>query len=234
MKSNKMLYIILMILSLIMTAAVIIASFLDGSMQYDFFHSVWIVFLLGAFVLLQVICLIKTKPQFTLYKTGFYIFHIGIIVFLCGCFGFYISGDTVTVSVPIDPDAMYNTIKREEPDENGNTALELDFYMGVSDFYIEKYENADGSEGADKFYEATLKIMPPKSRDTEEVSLTVNHPHKVDGWKIYLMNYDKATVSTVQLTLKKDPGEMLTYAGIWSMIIGAFIMCLPKLRRAKP
>jgi hypothetical protein len=48
------------------------------------------------------------------------------------------------------------------------------------------------------------------------------------------MNYDKATKSTVQLTLKKDPGEMLTYMGIWSMIIGAFIMCLPKLRRAKP
>ena len=145
---------------------------------------------------------------------------------------FYIWGDKVTVSVPVNPEYMYNVIKREEPDSNGNDLLELDFYMGIADFSVERYIAEDNTEGADKHYEATLKIMPSGSRNKEETILTVNHPKKQSGWKIYLTNYDKATENTVQLTLKKDPGEIFTYLGIWLMILGSVIMCLPKKRRA--
>lgn len=232
-KIQKYLYWIFLILSIFMTVFTVVAS-VTGTSGTDesIFRSVWVVFILAAFVVIQVICLFTIKPKFNLYRAGFYILHIGLVLLLTGCFVYYISGDVVNVSVPINDTAVYNEIKRDTEDESERDVLKLDFYLGVSDFYLERYEAEDGQHASDKFYEATLMIMPEGSRDIEEISLTVNGPHHEDGWKIYLMNYDKATESAVQLMLKYDPAEYVTLAGIWMVIAGAFVMCLLRKREA--
>ena len=145
---------------------------------------------------------------------------------------YYIAGDVINVSVPVDSSAVYSEIKREEPDKNGNDILKLDFGLGVSDFRVERYEASEDAAESDKYYETTLLIMPEGTRNIERVSLSVNNPHRESGWKIYLMNYDRITESSVQLMLKNDPGEYISLAGIWMMIGGTVIMCLLKKRKA--
>ena len=195
--------------------------------EESFFKSPWIVFVFAAYVFVQIVCLFSLKPKFTLYRAGFYALHIGLVLFLAGSFFYYIGGDAVNVSVPVEKNMMYNEVRRNPVPEGKSANLRLDFYLGVSDFKVERYDATQ-----DKFYEATLKIMPEGTREVETHSLTVNHPHREDGWKIYLMNYDRAEGSAVQLLLKRDPGEYICLAGIWLSIAGSVMMCLMRKREA--
>ncbi len=224
---RKNLYIGFLMISIILTALTVVDS-VKGTSGTDgsIFKSVWVIFVFAAYVLIQLICLFNIKPNFSIYRCGFYLLHIGLVLLLTGCFVYYISGDKVNVSVPVESNTIYSEIKRQEPDKNGNDMLKLGFGLGVSDFKVERYSEEDGVEGTDKYYEATLMIMADGERDIKEISLTVNNPHRQNGYKIYLMNYDKLTESSVQLMIKYDPGEYVTLTGIWFTVIGTFVMCL--------
>lgn len=223
----------MLVLSGVMTVFTVIASVTGTSgTEESIFNSVWVVFLLAAYVVVQIICLFSLKPKFTLYRTGFYLLHIGLVLLLAGCFVYYIAGDVVNVSIPVDSSQMYRQIKRETPDTNGNDILNLDFGIGVSNFVVERYDDTDDGMAIDKYYEATLLIMPEGSRNIEEVPLSVNQPHRESGWKIYLMNYDRVTESAVQVMMKYDPGEYVTLAGMWMCIAGSVVMCLLRKREA--
>lgn len=224
---KKYLYIGFFVASVILTVMTIIDSIKGAAGTSDsIFKGVLVVFVLAFYVFIQVICLFTLKPNFSLYRCGFYILHIGLVLFLTGSFIYYISGDVINVSIPVNKDTIYSEIKREAPDKNGNDTTKLGFGIGVSDFYVERYTEEDGVAGADKHYEATLMIMEGGSRDIKETPLTVNNPHRQNGWKIYLMNYDRMTESAVQLSFKYDPGEYISLTGIWFSVVGCFVMCL--------
>lgn len=232
-KLHKNLYLIFLVLTCILTLITVIVSANGTSgTENSFFHSPWVVFLFAAYVFIQIVCLFHVKPKFTLYRAGFYAMHIGLVLFLTGCFLYYVSGDMIHVSVPIDPDAMYNEIQRDTVRDGESPTQRLDFYLGVSDFKVERYEAEEGEAAVDKYYEATLRIMPEGSRGIKEIPLIVNGPHRESGWKIYLMNYDRMGGSAVQLMLKNDPGEYVSLAGIWLTIAGSVIMCLLRKREA--
>ena len=61
---------------------------------------------------------------------------------------------------------MYNEVKRNPVPEGKSANLRLDFYLGVAEFEVERYDATQ-----DKFYEATLRIMPEGSREVESHSL---------------------------------------------------------------
>jgi hypothetical protein len=125
---------------------------------------------------------------------------------------------------------MYNEIKRDSVEEGKSPTEKLDFYLGIADFKVERYEEEEDGTAVDKHYEATLRIMPEGSREIEEHALVVNGTHRESGWKIYLMNYDRQTESAVQLMLKRDPGEFISLGGIWLTIAGSVVMCLLRKR----
>ncbi|MBR5295964.1 MAG: cytochrome c biogenesis protein ResB [Clostridia bacterium] len=228
MKLQKNLYIALFVITCILMVITVVVSFSGTSgTEESFFKSPWIVFVFAAYVFIQILCLFSLKPKFTLYRAGFYALHIGLVLFLVGSFLFYIGGDSLNVSVPVGQNMMYNEVRRNPVPEGKSANLRLDFYLGVADFKVERYDAVQ-----DKFYEATLRIMPEGSREVESYSLTVNHPHREDGWKIYLMNYDRAEGNSVQLLFKYDPGEYISLAGIWLSIVGSVLMCLVRKREA--
>lgn len=56
------------------------------------------------------------------------------------------------------------------------------------------------------------------------LSLTVNHPVRKGGWKIYLLAVSgSGEGSYVTFLFKKDPGEIMTYIGMGLLIVGSFI-----------
>lgn len=230
---QKTLYWVLLAVSCVMTAFTVIATVMGNAGTEDsIFTSVWVVFVLAAYVAVQIICLFTLKPKFTLYRAGFYLLHVGLVLFLAGSFVYFAWGDKLSVAVPVDPSGTYNQIKRQEPDASGNEYVKLDFDMGVSDFKVEKYPAEDGLPESDKYYEATLMIVPDGTREVTAVPLIVNKPYRVGGWKIYLMGYDGGAGETVSLMMKKDPAEFVETAGLWMVIAGAVVMCLLKKREA--
>lgn len=203
--------------------------------ERNIFSSIWVVVLLSAFAALQILCLFLTRPRFSLYRAGFYLLHIGLVLFLAGSFFYYLNGDKIAVAVPVDPSATYSRIQRDVPDSSGEVYTDLNFGMGVSQFRVEKYDKTKDGVESDKFYEATLNLTDRVSLRTRQVSLTVNHPYRYEGWKIYLMGYQDmgdTGYRTVSLLFKKDPGEYIALAGIWMIIAGSVVMCLLKKRKA--
>jgi cytochrome c biogenesis protein ResB len=232
-KIQKILYIGLFVVSVLMTVLTVVASVMgNAGTQDSVFTGIWVVLILAAFVAIQVICLFTLKPKFTLYRAGFYLLHVGLVLFLAGSFIYYIAGDKLDVAVAVDPTATYSQIKRVSDDPEKTELVKLGFDMGIADFKVEKYAAEDGLPASDKYYEAALMIVPGGTREVTNVSLTVNHPYRTGGWKIYLMGYDGTTGSTVNLMLKRDPAEFVSTAGLWMVIAGGVVMCLLRKREA--
>lgn len=225
--SRKLQYLILLLLSAVITVITVIVSINKTSGTVDsLFNSPVIVFIFAAYVAIQVICIVGMRGKLTVYRMGFYVLHIGMVVMLTGMFVYYISGDKLeNVAVPVGEDT-YSRISRDVLVLESSTSpdkvfVDLDFALGISDFKVEKYE-----DGTDKHYEAKLKFVKKGVENPIYKSLTVNHPVEENGWKIYLMNYlEENGQTTVFIMLKYNPGEYVTLAGIWMIIVGSLIMC---------
>ncbi|MCL2013490.1 MAG: cytochrome c biogenesis protein ResB [Oscillospiraceae bacterium] len=92
------------------------------------------------------------------------------------------------------------------------------------------------SRSPDKHYEAQLDIYDNYSSAKTSKTLMVNHPQRVNGWKIFLMSFttsndenDEKVPESVVLIFKYDPGEYITLAGWWFIIIGSVIACIFKI-----
>lgn len=229
----------------------------DGVLRNIFtdYSSVITVFILAAYVIVQIICIFTFKPGLSFYKLGFYVLHIGLVLFLAGSFVYYLGGDIVDMQIPVDrsDDAItYNskTVAVPEPKDGElpYEVIQLGISIGVSGMDVDYYtaeELGTDTKGLDsdaiqvannsvvKHYDATIKLYNDKTKVFDEVSLTVNNPIRNGGWRIYLMSYSKADDSVV-LMLKKDPGEFMEFAGVWFIIAGTFMMCIFRKFKSTP
>lgn len=74
----------------------------------------------------------------------------------------------------------------------------------------------------EKHFEASVVIYNREEDTNTEEVLTVNHPLRVNGWKIYLQSHGEGVV---QLILKYDPGEYIVLAGMWMLVFGTVLSC---------
>lgn len=97
--------------------------------------------------------------------------------------------------------------------------------------YLQTYVFPDGNTlvrlpAVDKSYEAVLQIRQDDGTVRSE-TIGVNRPHTYRGWKFYLMGYDEQNGEYVNLYVKKDPANLPFAVGIWCVIAGTFLTCLP-------
>lgn len=243
MKVYKWINLIMTALVAVLLVFVIVDSFFyqqafDGGRGMDgifgLSNGVWLVLLLSVFVVIQIICLFTVKPKLSVYRIGFYVLHIGLVLFLCGSFLYYAMGDMATVQTPVGEQNIYNQFYRTEDLEEGQMLsdgeiLELPFSIGVSRMDVTYYdEETDGTSGV-KWYDSELIING--SDGQERLGWAVNHPVRYGGWKFFLMGCND-TADVVVMQCKKDPGEFISLAGIWMIIGGSVLMCLIRKRKA--
>lgn len=81
-------------------------------------------------------------------------------------------------------------------------------------------------------FEADVQVLT-KAGKSSRITLAVNEPFSIDGWKIYLADYDARMgrwSDTCVLELVKDPWLPAVYAGIFMMLAGAALMLFIKRR----
>lgn len=218
---QRKLYIAFLMISALLTGITVIVSIQGTAGTEDsLFKSTGIVFIFIAYVVIQIIGLVYYRTKLNLHAIGFYLTHVGLVVFLVGCFIYYLYGDKIPVTIMVDQNSMYNQIQKYSENGKGEF-IKLPFDVGVSDFKVDKYE-----DGTDKYYEAVLIIEPEGTRDVLSKKLAVNKPYRISGWKIYLMGYDGKDGTTVSLLFKYDPGEYVSLGGIVMLLIGVLILCL--------
>lgn len=73
-----------------------------------------------------------------------------------------------------------------------------------------------------------LTVYRPEA-DPFKIKVSVNHPHTLDGWKIYQSGYDNYGDGAVSiLSLIRDPWLPAVYVGIFMMLAGAVTLLLTK------
>ncbi len=130
--------------------------------------------------------------------------------------------------------------------ENGNfserlrTDIEIngEGYYDFGEYGLKKAENGENiqldgnvyavSRTSVKSYLGTLNIRNHKTGEKYTEEISINHPLRVNGWKIYLMAYS-AEQNSVTFTFKYDPAEYIILTGIWAVIIGSFLMSFARL-----
>lgn len=193
--------------------------------ETSLFGGILTIMLLAVAALALVVSLFIRKPTVSVYGIGYYLMHGGLMLFLLGSFIYGISGVSITTAVPIDRYSTYSQIQSKEGE-----IVSLGFDVGVSDFKMEQYSIEEDGVGGPKFYEATLMIQAHNGGDLQTKPLIVNKPVRENGWQILLMGYSSES-NTATLMFKKDQGEWISQIGIWTSIIGAFLMCFIRKRK---
>lgn len=82
----------------------------------------------------------------------------------------------------------------------------------------------------EKYFEASLVIYNREKGVNTEEKLSINHPLRVNGWKIFLQQHGSGVV---QLVLKYDPGEYIVLVGMWMIVLGTFLCCFVRRKGEK-
>jgi len=182
----------------------------------------------GAPFLLLILLLLTNLGLTTLQKVRqlgrkawfFSLNHLGIWITLAA--GFFGTGDIT----------RGRTILREGQaeamivDGKGNHGF-LPFGLLLSRFFVETYPEGPGIQrGIAKRFVAEVTVLR-KSQVRETAVIEVNRPLHLDGWDLYLTNYelsDSGTTDQCLVEAVRDPWLPIVYAGIFLWLFGAVAM----------
>lgn len=237
----KALYVILGLVAIALLIMTIYASSLGSGADYPVFNAVVFILLGGAIA----VSIVAFNPKKSFYDIGFYVLHMGIVLFLAGMMIFALKGSSHYVALPnlssitedvellmkenygwSDNDIDRLRSYRNQIGADNGEIIDLGFNFRIVDFETQYYEDGESV----KHYEGAVEFFL-RDGTVETVLLTVNNPLYCSGWKIYLMNVGISPYGyeQVNLLLKKDPAEFISVAGIILTILGTFMMCiLPK------
>ena len=213
-KISFVLYVVLAVVGLAILVMAVLSPSVGGA--FSGMPIVIVLFLLAAAI---AVSLIAFNPKKNAYSIGFYVLHVGIIMFLLGSFVFTVAGERVNLSLMEGDKPYYNQVSA------GDEIIDLGINVRLENFTEELYD-----DGNPKYYEAVLGFYDGSEQFSK--SITVNHPLYVGEWKIYLMGVSESEsgASYVSFLFKKDGAEFLSTSGIILTIVGTFCMCILKPR----
>ena len=104
-----------------------------------------------------------------------------------------------------------------------NRIVQMPFAIELKDFIMETYD-----DGKPKRFASDI-IIAPHDKPLVSVTIDVNKPAEMDGWKIYQYGYDTQMGTESQMSileLVSDPWLLLVYTGFYMMMGGAILMIL--------
>lgn len=191
--------------SLLATGAVTIIYGITGNPSTI---SNWSFVLIYAFMTTSLGLTCIKRLNFRLRNIPFLLNHIGLfIVLVCAALG------------SADREELKMAVSKEHPQwhaiDDSGFGYTPGFALRLDNFSEEKFIS-------------DLTVYKPDA-DPFKIKVSVNHPHTLDGWKIYQSGYDSYGDGAVSiLSLVRDPWLPAVYAGIFMLIAGAVTLLLTK------
>lgn len=121
--------------------------------------------------------------------------------------------------------------------------IELDFSISLKDFQVEYY-TADSTDSAEymavpKSFKSYVNVFSKDGDDgkfLKEAVVQVNKPLDINGWKIYLYDYNYSSYPdevVCMFQIVRDPWLPCVYVGIFMMLAGALTLFLTKKPKSK-
>ena len=159
----------------------------------------------------------KNSPhRFSLHNLAFILNHAGLfIAIVCATLG---NADIRRLKMI----TATHTLQWRAIDEQMRV-MDMPIAIELKRFIMEEYD-----DGTPKRFASDIEIVTRTGKDFC-ATVDVNHPVKVDGWKIYQFDYDADLGSKSQtsiLAFVRDPWLPSVYVGIFMMLAGALLMFL--------
>ncbi|MGQ9651055.1 MAG: cytochrome c biogenesis protein ResB [Phycisphaerae bacterium] len=104
----------------------------------------------------------------------------------------------------------------------------LGFEVALDAFRIRKYPGTDRPRS----YESRITITDPASGRLESRVISMNHPTSYGGYTFYQSSYRQTGQHTASvLSVSRDPGKPIVFAGYGLMILGVLAVLIDRLRR---
>lgn len=143
---------------------------------------------------------------------GSTILHLSFAVMLCGAFVTMVSETEGRMHLE-SGEAKGMILK-----DNGHPAG-LPFTMGLDSLEISRYPGTGNPSGFTSYVTVTKAGMSHKE------TISVNHPLRIDGWRIYQSSYVPETGGSI-FSLAHDPwGSTISYAG-YALLLLAFLLLM--------
>lgn len=211
-----------MFLALSIFSVLILLMLVGVFWSANVFHTGFFLGTLGALALSVLWC---CRRRLSFRNTGFLLAHLGIVLILAGALIGRVWGTRSEVGLPVG--TPYGI--EEIPEADGQSTA-LGFGLLVTWFDVEYY--ARDSQHANRAltprrFMAGLRIVE-KDGSIKDKQLSVNHPVTHNGWRLYLMSYDRETRDQVLLMIRFDPGRNWVMGGIAALMLGIVLMYFRK------
>lgn len=213
------------------------------------------VLLIPSGIFLAVLIVSFLRERRPLRQAGFYLAHGGILLVIAGAVLYWGMGQEVTFNIPVDRSMSYGEVQTEDQGlvSFGFEISVPDFKLEYKGEAVSQYraqlrilepesgdtagginsetaggrnsETMSGSGGAAAGTEDGAAAGTATAMRDEVHEMKVNSPVRHGGWKFYLMDYDHESQSYLTLHAKKDPGNRIFAAGLWTILIGTFLLC---------
>ncbi|MCK5834672.1 MAG: cytochrome c biogenesis protein ResB [Lentisphaeria bacterium] len=117
---------------------------------------------------------------------------------------------------------------------NGSTVLKKDLLNEFTKEWKKQLVQPDGTilqlQGLmEREYTVMAKIFDKERNVMKEQVVKINYPIDYDGWRFYLMSYDKERGTSITVLAKNDPGIPFVTYGLWMLLIGVFAFSITQL-----
>lgn len=204
---------IIITLAIIITAVLMVATFVENSKGTDFAHTyiysaAWFVALWGIIALLSCFYIVKRK----LYRRlPVFLIHVSFIIILLGAFTSWLGSESGDIHLRKGMESKSMTLK-------DGTTLPLGFSLKLKEFKVVYYPGTD----------APMDYVSEVTADANTMDISMNNIGSYQGYRFTQAGYDDDMKGT-HLGVYHDPwGIGITYIGYVLLFISLIAMLLSK------
>lgn len=193
-----------------------------GILGLHAFTSSWIFFgvILYFLIVLGAVIFRRIGCKMSLYNVSFLLNHAGLWIAVAG--GVFGACDMINSRAAVFRNRTVNVSYISE-----QQAHTLPFDVTLTDFDVKMYDSGEPLE-------FKADVMFSSGDVSEAVEIKVNHPHRFNGYDIYLVSYDTVAGADSKycvLQFIRQPWSPVVYSGVIIMLAGAVMMLVVGLRR---
>jgi len=200
---------LLAVMSLILAAATIVERYAGTSVATAIYHNPLVIILWALLVANWLLIRVSTYRA-TRIPAGSSLLHFSFAVILTGAFVTMLAEEEGNMR--LDSGQTEKTIVR-----NDGVITALPFSIRLDSLEISRYSGTGNPSGF------TSHITVKNGADAKSLTVSVNHPLRLSGWRIYQASYEPGTKASI-LRLSHDPwGTAISYSG-YVLLFLAFLL----------
>jgi ABC-type transport system involved in cytochrome c biogenesis permease subunit len=226
--SLKLAVILLLLLLVGLSAGTIVETRAGAEIAgREVYYAWWFLGLQGLLAINLAMSLADLFP-WTKKRIGFVVTHASLLLILAGACTSYFLKTEGMMSIPEGGQA--SVIEQRDKQDNLLSQHQLPFEVKLDKFVLETYPGTMRPSG----FRSEVEITDHETRRTFPASIWMNHELHYRGFALFQSSYSQQGGSqTTVLSVSKDPGQNLVFAGYITLLIGMIIVLSTRIAQAR-